>query len=316
MKEFVINQNDSGQRMDKFIEKSVPLLPKSLMYKYLRLKRIKLNGKKCEIGTKLNAGDTVQMYINDEFFVSNPETEFLAAPPDVKIVYEDENILLADKPAGLVVHESSERSPDTLINRILHYLYDRGEFDPDKELSFTPALCNRIDRNTCGIVIAAKNAAALRIMNQKIKDREIKKTYLCAASGTVDPPRGTLFGYLTKDERTNTVTVSDAPVPGAKTAVTEYRTLKSAPGLTLLEIDLKTGRTHQIRAQLAHLGFPLLGDGKYGTRTSYNGKKYKYQALCSYKLKFDFTTDSQELSYLNGREFKAGDAWFLNLFQH
>ena len=171
--------------MDKFLAKAVPALPKNLLYKYIRLKRIKLNGKRCEISTKLSEGDSVQLYINDEFFPEDRDAahSFLNAPKEVEIVYEDENILLCDKPCGLVVHEDESGDRDTLIDRVLHYLYDKGEYDPDSELSFTPALCNRIDRNTSGIVICAKNAESLRILNQKVKDRELEKLYLCV---TVD----------------------------------------------------------------------------------------------------------------------------------
>ncbi len=314
MKEFEIRENDANQRVDKFVAKSVPLLPKSLLYKYIRLKRIKLNGKRCEISTRLKTGDKLSMYVNDEFFEADRKNEFFSAPNAVDIIYEDENLLLADKPVGLCVHESDEILPDTLINRVLHYLYDKGEYDPEKEQSFTPALCNRIDRNTCGIVIAAKNAAALREMNQKIKDREIEKTYLCAVMGIPSPKSGILKNFLLKNETENIVKVFDSPRQGAKTAVTEYKLLKTANGISLVEISLKTGRTHQIRAQMAHFGYPLIGDGKYGSYTVIDGKKYKYQALCSNKLKFTFKNSAGVLGYLNGREFQTDGAWFLGLF--
>lgn len=314
MKEFIINENDSDQRVDKFIAKSVPRLPKSLLYKYIRLKRIKLNGKRCEIFTRLKSGDILCMYINDEFFEADSKTDFLSVPSEIDVVYEDENLLLVNKPVGLCVHESNENLPDTLINRILHYLYSKGEYDPKEEQSFTPALCNRIDRNTCGIVIAAKNAAALRTMNQKIKDREIKKTYLCAVVGELPQKSGVLKNFILKNEDENMVRVFDSPRPGAKTAITEYRVIKTKNGLSLIEILLKTGRTHQIRAQMAHIGYPLFGDGKYGTHTVFGGKKYKYQALCSRKLEFAFKSDSAPLEYLNGKKFKTDKAWFLKFF--
>ena len=314
MKEFTINSNDSGQRTDKFIQKTLPNLPQSLLYKYIRLKRIKINGKKCEISTRLNAGDIVSMYINDEFFTQNKDYEFLSAPSVLNIVYEDENILLADKKNGLVVHEDDENTVDTLINRILHYLYDKGEYSPDKENSFTPALCNRLDRNTGGIVIAAKNAEALRILNQKIKDREIEKKYLCITVGVPPKKSDTLTAYLEKDEKTNTVKVYDARRNGAKTIITTYRVLKEDGRLALLEVELGTGRTHQIRAQLAHIDCPLLGDGKYGINAVNREYSVKTQALYSYKLKFTFKSESGCLEYLNGKEFKVKDVWFENKF--
>ncbi|MDE5578154.1 MAG: RluA family pseudouridine synthase, partial [Oscillospiraceae bacterium] len=171
MKEFIINVNDAGQRLDKFVVKAVPRLPQSMMYKAIRNKRIKLNGKRAEISSRLREGDTVQMYLNDEFFDNAPETEFMSVTSALNVLYEDENILLLDKKNGMVVHEDNDNTADTLINRVKRYLYEKGEYDPDAENSFAPALCNRLDRNTGGIVIAAKNAESLRILNQKIRDR-------------------------------------------------------------------------------------------------------------------------------------------------
>lgn len=314
MKEFIINKNDSGQRVDKFIEKSVPLLPKSLMYKYIRTKRIKVGGKRCEISTRLCEGDVMQLYISDEFFEIAPEKVFLSVPADISVVYEDENILLCDKKNGLVVHEDDENTADTLINRILHYLYDKGEYDPERENSFTPALCNRLDRNTGGIVIAAKNAEALRILNEKIKEREIEKRYLCITVGVPPKKSDTMTAYLEKDERTKTVRVSDRKTPANKTIITSYKLLKTDGRLALLEVKLDTGRTHQIRAHFAHIGCPLLGDGKYGIGEVNRRYKIKTQALYSYKLKFTFRTPSGILEYLNGREFTAENVWFKDKF--
>lgn len=314
MKEFIINKNDSGQRVDKFIEKSVPLLPKNLMYKYIRTKRIKVGGKRCEISTRLCEGDVMQLYISDEFFETAPERVFLSVPADISVVYEDENILLCDKKNGLVVHEDDENTTDTLINRILHYLYDKGEYDPERENSFTPALCNRLDRNTGGIVIAAKNAEALRILNEKIKEREIEKRYLCITVGVPPKKSDTMTAYLEKDERTKTVKVTDRKTPTNKTIITSYKLIKTDGKLALLEVKLDTGRTHQIRAHFAHIGCPLLGDGKYGIGEVNRKYKIKTQALYSYKLKFTFRTPSGILEYLNGREFTAENVWFKDNF--
>ena len=285
--------------------------PESLLQKYIRLKRIKRNGKGTKRDVRLVEGDVLQLYINDEFFERPTEENawLKIATPRLDIVYEDENILLADKKPGVLCHSAGEWSWDTLISNIQAYLRQSGEWDPKAENAFTPALCNRIDRNTGGIVIAAKNAEALRILNQKIKDREIEKRYLCIVHGTPKPAEGRLEGYLFKDAKENRVYITKKPQPGAKTAVTFYRTLKTKSGLSLVECELLTGRTHQIRAQMAAAGWPLLGDGKYGKLD----KRYdrKYQALYSYKLRFDFTTDAGILAYLNGKSFEVASVDFV-----
>ena len=306
MKEFTIGKNDAGQRLDRFLSKAVPLLPASLAQKYIRIKRIKLNGGRAERDTRLNAGDVLQLYINDEFFDKPREDNaFLTvATPKLNIVYEDEHILLADKRPGLAVHpHDGAEYGRTLIDHIQAYLYQKREWRPREENAFTPALCNRIDRNTGGIVIAAKTAEALRVMNQKIKDRELDKRYLAIVEGTPKPPRGSLKGYLFKDAKKNRVFVTNTPQPGSKSCQTNYITLASRNGLSLVECELITGRTHQIRAQFAHAGHPLLGDGKYGKLDKRFDRTY--QALYSYKLTFNFTTDAGALEYLNGKSFRV-----------
>lgn len=315
MKEITITKNDAGQRLDRFLAKAVPLLPASLAQKYIRLKRIKLDGKRAERDTRLCEGNVLQLYINDEFFDEpRPENAYLTVTaPKLNVVYEDENLLLVDKRPGLAVHpHDGAEYGKTLIDHIQAYLYARGEWKPRAENSFTPALCNRIDRNTGGIVIAAKTAEALRILNQKIKDRELEKKYLCVVHGTPKPRAGTLEGYLFKDAKQNRVYVTEKPQPGAKTAVTRYRTLESRGGLSLVECELITGRTHQIRAMMAAAGTPLLGDGKYGKLDKRFDRKY--QALYSYYLKFAFTTDAGALAYLDGREFTVEKVDFVEEF--
>lgn len=315
MKSFVISKNDADQRLDKFISKAAPFLPQALMYKYIRLKRIKVNGKKSEISQRLNVGDVVDMYVNDEFFPDgNSALPFLHAKPELDIVYEDENILLSNKPAGLVVHEDENEKYDTLINRILLYLYNKKEYSPEHENSFVPALCNRIDRNTSGIVIAAKNADSLRILNEKIKNREIDKFYLCVVKGIPKNRADTLKGYITKDSASNTVSVSNEKTPGALSAVTKYRVLDTKNGYSLVEAQLLTGRTHQIRAQFASIGHPLLGDTKYGRIKDFKNTGFSHQALCSYKLTFSFPTDAATLNYLKGRSFELKNIPFVNDF--
>lgn len=316
MKAFVINENDAGQRLDRFVKKMAPTLPTALLQRYIRIKRIKVNNKRAENATVLTVGDTVALYINDEFFPpdENSALAFMAAQQKLSVVYEDENILLADKEPGLVVHEDDTGERDTLIARIQRYLYEKKAYDPAAENSFAPALCNRIDRNTGGIVIAAKNAATLRVVNTLIRDRLIEKYYLCVVHGHPTPPNGTLKSYLLKDEAQNRVEVFAAPRPGAKTAVTKYRTVKQNDRFSLLEIELLTGRTHQIRAQLGSLGHPLLGDTKYGTAQQNKGTGFKFQALCAYRLRFAAGAQAEHLSYLNGRLFEVQNVPFLSLF--
>ena len=312
MKEFTIGPNDAGQRLDRFLAKAVPLLPASLAQKYIRLKRIKCNGKRIDRDTRLNAGDVLQLYINDEFFDKPREDNayLTVASPKLNIVYEDENILLVDKRPGLAVHpHDGAEYGRTLIDHIQSYLYQKREWRPREENAFTPALCNRIDRNTGGIVIAAKTAEALRVRNQKIKDREIDKRYLAIVEGIPKPKEGCLAGYLFKDAKKNRVFVTDTPQPGAKSCQTNYRVLASREGLSLVECELITGRTHQIRAQFAHAGHPLLGDGKYGKLDKRFDRNY--QALYSYKLTFRFTTDAGALESLNGKAFQVSDVDFV-----
>ena len=276
-----------------------------------------MNGKAAKGDLRLREGDLLQLYIGDEFFQKpSEENAYLkVSTPHFKLVYEDENLLLADKKPGMLCHggQGAELSR-TLIAAIQAYLYQKGEWRPREENAFTPALCNRIDRNTGGIVIAAKTAEALRIMDEKVRAREMEKTYLCAVLGTPKPSAGRLEGYLFKDAKKNQVYVYDSPRTGAKTAVTEYKTLGNADGLSLLECRLITGRTHQIRAQLSHAGWPLLGDGKYGRERDNRTYGEKGQALCSWKLRFTFSAPAGALEYLNGKEFRTAPPDFVGKY--
>lgn len=311
MKSFEITKNDANQRLDKFIAKTCPTMPQGLMYKYIRLKRIKVNGKRGEISTRLNVGDRVDAYINDEFFAEvAPKYDFLSSPARLNIVYEDENILLVDKEQGLIVHPDKNEFRDTLIGRIQHYLYQKGEYDPKAENSFKPSLANRIDRNTGGIVIAAKNAEALRVLCDKIKNREIDKRYLAVIHGVPNHKSQMLEGYLEKNTDKNKVYLSSKKTENNLTVKTRYYTLASKNGLSLIEVELLTGRTHQIRAHMASIGHPLLGDGKYGKLQNDKKMGFDKQALYSYKLTFDFTTDGGILQYLNGKTFTVKNVWF------
>ena len=308
MKEFTIGKNDAGQRLDRWLAKTLPLLPAPLAQKYIRLKRVKVNGKGSQRDVRLQLGDILQLYINDEFFEQpREENAFLSVfKPHLDIIYEDENLMLLNKRPGLLCHADEHEKVNTLITHIQAYLYQKKEWNPRDEHSFTPALCNRIDRNTGGIVMAAKNAETLRILNQKIRDREIAKFYLAIVHGRMKPSQGKLEGFLLKDEDRAQVKVFSRPVPGGKSAATLYKTLRTAGGLSLVECELL-----QIRAQFAAAGHPLLGDGKYGRER--DNKKYgrSFQALYSYKLAFTFPTDAGLLEYLRGRVFTVEQVDFV-----
>lgn len=314
MRRIEINRNDGGQRLDKFVQKTVWGLPPSLMYKFIRTKKIKVNGKRAELSYRLVEGDVVDFFIPDEFFEKKTsENEYDRVKIDFDILYEDENIILCVKRPGVLVHpgDDGERHSgavserNTLLFKIKAYLYNKGEYVPQDENSFAPSLCNRIDRNTGGIVIAAKNAAALREMNAEIKYGGITKKYLCAVHGKMKSRHEILQAYLLKDSKTKTVHVSDVSKPGSKTIITEYAVISydSVHDLSLLEVTLHTGRTHQIRAHMAHIGHVLLGDGKYGKNKTDRELGWDHQALYSYKLEFHPTTEL--FSYLDGKVFEA-----------
>ncbi len=317
MKQISINSNDAQNRIDKFIFKTFPNIPTALVYKYIRKKRIKINNKKCNISDKLKLGDVVSLYINDELLEpQNNKNNFLLVPTKLDIVYEDENILLVNKKPGLAVHSGKENENDSLISRIKNYLFQKKEYDPKNENSFSPALVNRIDRNTSGIVIAAKNAETLRVLNQKMKSREIKKRYICITYGIPKKKSDTLTGYLEKNSSQNKVYISQKPSENSKSIITKYNIMESNKHFSLMEVELLTGRTHQIRAHLAHIGCPILGDGKYGKNSINRKVKYKHQALCSYKLTFDFNGNCKILEYLNHKTFEIPQdkIWFIKDF--
>lgn len=309
MKRIVITSGDAGTRLDRYILKTFDKMPKSLMFKEIRKKNIKINKKRCTPDQTLNEGDILELYLNDDVLEEKKKYfDFLKASSDLDIIYEDENILLINKKVGVLCHPDGRDYTDNIVARVKRYLYERGEWEPDKSL-FAPCLANRIDRNTGGIVIACKNAISLKAVNEKIKSREIEKYYLCVARGKMKKESETLEAYLKKDEKKNMVEVSDKELDGYKKIVTRYRVLDYKDGASLLEIELLTGRTHQIRAHLAHIGHPLFGDGKYGKEQG----RFR-QALYSYKLKFSFEKDSP-LAYLDSKVFEAKDIALLKDFK-
>lgn len=293
MKRIVAGPNDAGQRLDKFLAKLLKTASMGMIYKWLRKKRVKVNGKKQDISYMLCQGDVLELYINDEFFdgaqsvAGHLEKDF-----QIKVVYEDENILIADKPSGVSCHGEE----GCLLDNVQAYLFKKGEYNPQKEQTFAPALCNRIDRNTSGLVIAAKNAVALRIINEKIKLREINKFYILKVENPERlEQRGKIVGYTLKNEKERKIYFYDNEVPSSKYCETLYRRLDEKG---LVEAQLMTGRTHQIRAGFAHIGCPLEGDVKYGAQK--NGRK-DFQQLRAKKIEFEFKTPAGELEYLNGK---------------
>ena len=317
MTEITVTKNDAGQRADRFLTKAYPNLSLPLICKLMRKKRIKLNGARTEPNVKLSEGDVFRFYLSDELLDTGGRektADFREVPPEIDVIYEDENILLCDKPVGMVVHEDNDNTSDTLINRIKCCLWKQGEYDPDSEQSFVPALCNRIDRNTSGLVIAAKNAEALRDMNDTIRERGVKKLYLAACHGFFEKKQGKMTAFLEKNAAENKVRVREKAGRNTRTAELIYRVVSEnrAKGLSLLEIELLTGRTHQIRAQMADSGHPLLGDGKYAVNKDDRRMGYSFQALCSYSLTFDAPRSS--LEYLNGKTVTAEKPEFLKLF--
>lgn len=299
MKSITISSKDSGQRLDRFIFKTFDRLPKSLMFKEIRKKNIKINRKRCTAEQILREGDVLDLYLKDDVLhVKEKHYDFLKAATDLDIIYEDENIILLNKRVGILCHPDGRDYIDNLVARLKRYLYEKGEWAPE-DSSFTPSLANRIDRNTGGIVIGAKNSQALKAVNESIKNREIEKYYLTVVHGEMPKKSEILTAYLTKNEKKNTVKVTDNQVQGSKKIITGYTVLDYYNDASLLEVRLLTGRTHQIRAHLAHIGHPLYGDGKYGIEKG----RYR-QALYSYKLKFSFENENI-LNYLNGRVFQA-----------
>ena len=301
MRQITITENDSGVRLTRFLMKYLSA-PSSLVYSSLRKKKIRLNGKHPKEDAVLQTGDVLSLYLSDDVF---PASTFQPGKDDIQVVYEDAHILIVNKPAMLPCQPDEKHPTDTLIDKIKSYLYNKKEYRPDEEHTFAPALSNRIDTNTCGLVIAAKDAESLRTMNEKIRNREVHKEYLALVCGVPKEKEATLTGTIQKDKASNKSHMAE---DGKEVSLT-YRAADTIGEDALLSVTLRTGRSHQIRTQLADIGHPLLGDPKYGGRQN---PAYPYQALCAYRLTFDFPTDAGVLNYLNGKTVTLPEIPFLS----
>ena len=314
MKSFTAGPNEDGVRLSRFVEGVTHQMPRSLMYKAFRNKRIKVNGKRAEPDTRLAEGDVIELYINDEFFPAGaglPRPKPPRRQPPVTVIYEDENFAVLYKPAHLLCH--SDRTGDAnLVDAFAAYLQAKGEYDPHAEQRFAPALCNRLDRGTEGLVLAAKTYAALRDLNGIIRDDLMKKEYLTITVGA--PPAGRHIAWLQHNEKTNKVRIHARAGDGYKQIITDVTVIRQAGPFALCRIGLVTGRTHQIRAHLAYLGHPVLGDSKYGNRKMNERTGLKTQALCAQRLTFGHIPPENSLHYLSGRVIKLDKPEIVALF--
>ena len=314
MKSFTAGPNENGVRLSRFVEGVTKDMPRSMMYKAFRNKRIKVNGKRAEPDTRLSAGDLIELYINDEFFPVGKPAAKTAKPrrqPPVTVVYEDENFAVLYKPAHLLCH--SDRTGDAnLVDAFAAYLEAKGEYDPHAEKRFAPALCNRLDRGTEGLVLAAKSYAALRDLNAIIRDDMMKKEYLTITVGA--PPQGRFVAWLQHSEKNNKVRIHARESEGYKQIITEVTVIRQARPFALCRIGLITGRTHQIRAHLAYLGHPVLGDIKYGNRKMNERTGTRTQALCAVRISFLDIPEENTLHYLSGKVIKLKEPQILKQF--
>ena len=310
MREIIINSNEAGQRLDKFLSKYMSLAPKSFFYKMLRKKNITLNAKKASGQEKLCEGDAVKLFLSDETIEKFTERKSVSqqkgiAKAELDILYEDRNTIFINKPAG-VLSQKTSKDDISLVEYVIGYLLESHQITEEELRTFHPSVCNRLDRNTSGIVAAGKTLAALQELGAMFRDHSVKKYYLCLVAGTVS--RGArISGFLTKDPRTNTVTFSRTAVGNAARIETEYRPVSAGEGVTLLEVHLITGKTHQIRAHMASQGHPIIGDYKYGDRKVNDRYREKYGLVSQllHSVRLCIPDCSGALSGLSGKVITA-----------
>lgn len=307
MKELIIDKNESEQRLDRFLRKYLSQAPKSFIYRMIRKKNIEVNNKRAKPETTIYQGDTIQLYLSDETI-----NKFMGRPVEVKsnitpdVLYEDENIILINKEVGILSHDAGNSYEENIVDSMLVYLIEKGDFLPKSEKTFTPSICNRLDRNTSGIIIGAKTYEALKSINEAIREGKIKRFYKTIVKGELEDEIKAR-GYLIKDKRTNKVEIYKDDQKDSKKIITNIKPLKIKNGYSILEIELITGRTHQIRGHLSSMGYPIIGDRKYGNRevNLEFKKKYKLENQLLHGYKIEINALVEELGYLNGKVFQS-----------
>lgn len=306
MQSLIVSTNEAGQRLDKLLAKYLNLAGKGFLYKMMRKKNITLNGKKCDGSEKLTSGDEIKLFLSQETILKFSEVKIpVVKKVNLNVIYEDEHILLVNKPSGMLSQKAKE-SDESLVEYVIDYMISSGQLSTDQLKSFRPSICNRLDRNTSGLVVGGKSLAGLQIMSEVFKDRTIHKYYQCVVKGQI-ADKQKITGFLIKDEAVNQVRVHKSQVPDSVPITTEYEPIQYYGGYTLLKVTLITGRTHQIRAHLSSIGHPIVGDYKYGNSQVNEEAKRLYhinfQMLHSFQVVFPQL--KEPLAYLSGKSFLA-----------
>ncbi len=306
MRSITVNKNEAGQRLDKLLSKYLNLAGKGFLYKMMRKKNIVLNGKKCDGSEKLSEGDEIKLFLADETIEKFSEVKVQKVKKTkLDIIYEDDHVLLINKPSGMLSQKAKEQD-ESLVEYLIDYLLDSGKLTKEDLRSFRPSVCNRLDRNTSGLVAAGCSLAGLQKLSAMFKDRSLHKYYLCVVSGSVREKKR-IEGFLKKDEKTNQVTISQREMSDSAPICTEYEPLMETDTYTLLKVTLITGRTHQIRAHLASIGHPIVGDAKYGNvRVNEEAKRqYHIRSQMLHSWKLVFPQMEEPLAHLSGKSFTA-----------